>query len=191
MERIEVKNSSACPLPEISAYIDGELSSPNEIELEMHVTGCRVCADDLNLQKSFLNALDRSLEDEKKIELPKNFTRAVVANAESRVSGLRRPHERRNAALIFGALVAFLLFTLGSNAEKTFAATMTILEKVFAVVASAGHFVYDAALGSAIVFRSLLSKFVLESTAAVTFFLVLFILSLYIFSRLVVRFHRT
>lgn len=191
MERIEVKNSSACPLPEISAYIDGELSSPNEIELEMHVTGCRVCTDDLNLQKSFLNALDRSLEDEKKIELPKNFTRAVVANAESRVSGLRRPHERRNAALIFGALVAFLLFALGSNAEKTFAATMTILEKVFAVVASAGHFVYDAALGSAIVFRSLLSKFVLESTAAVTFFLVLFILSLYIFSRLVVRFHRT
>lgn len=191
MERIEVENSSACPLPEISAYIDGELSSPNEIELEMHVTGCRVCTDDLNLQKSFLNALDRSLEDEKKIELPKNFTRAVVANAESRVSGLRRPHERRNAALIFGALVAFLLFALGSNAEKTFAATMTILEKVFAVVASAGHFVYDAALGSAIVFRSLLSKFVLESTAAVTFFLVLFILSLYIFSRLVVRFHRT
>lgn len=191
MESIESKNSSACPLPEISAYIDGELSAPAEIQLEMHISGCRICTDDLNLQKSFLNALDRSLEVEKKIELPKNFTKAVVANAESHVSGLRRPHERRNAAFICTALIAFSLFALGSNSEKTFAATTTILEKVFAVVASVGHFVYDAALGSAIVFRSLLSKFVLESAAAVTFLLVVFVLSLYIFSRLVVRFHRT
>ena len=191
MGSIESKNNSVCPLPEISAYIDGELSAPAEIELEIHLSGCRVCTDDLNLQKSFLNALDRSLEDEKKIDLPKNFTKAVVANAESRVSGLRRPHERRNAAFICAALIAFSLFALGSNAEKTLAATTTILEKVFAVVASAGHFAYDAALGSAIVFRSLLSKFVLESAAAVTFLLVVFVLSLYIFSRLVVRFHRT
>jgi anti-sigma factor RsiW len=191
MERIESKNSSPCPLPEISAYIDGELSAGSEIDLETHVTGCRVCTDDLNLQKGFLNALDRSLEDEKKIELPENFTRAVVANAESRVSGLRRPHEWRNAAFICAALVVFSLFALGSNAEGTFAATTTVLEKVFAVVASAGHFVYDAALGSTIVFRSLLSKFVLESAAGVTFLLIVFVLSLYIFSRLVVRFHRT
>jgi hypothetical protein len=56
---------------------------------------CSVCADDLNLQKSFLNALDSSLDEETEIRLPKNFTKTVVANAESRVSGLRHPHEVR------------------------------------------------------------------------------------------------
>lgn len=191
MELIERKNKIACPSPVLSAYIDGELSPDDELELEGHIAFCRICTDELNLQKTFLNALDYSLDDGREIELPKNFTRSVVANAESRVSGLRRPHERRNAALICTALIAFSIFALGSSAEKTFVATAAIFEKVFAVVASAGHLVYDIALGSAIVFRTLASEFLFESTASVLVFLALFVLSLYVFSRLLVRFHRT
>ena len=61
MDRVEINKRTACPSPDLSAYIDGELSPHDELELEMHVAGCRVCADDLNLQKSFLNALDSSL----------------------------------------------------------------------------------------------------------------------------------
>src|SRR6188472_4506226 len=102
MDRVETNKKAACPSSDLSAYIDGELSPHDELELEMHIAGCRVCADDLNLQKSFLNALDSSLEEEAEIQLPKNFTKTVVANAESRVSGIRRPHELRNAALICG-----------------------------------------------------------------------------------------
>ncbi len=191
MELVERKNKIACPSPSLSAYIDGELAPSEELELERHVSGCRVCTDDLNLQKSILNALDYSLEDDNKIELPKDFTRSVVANAESRVSGLRRPHERRNAAFICTALIIISLFALGSNAEKTFVAAAAIADKVFAVLASAGHFFYDVALGSAIIFRSLASKFLFESGASVLAFLALFVLSLYVFSRLLVRFHRT
>ena len=191
MERIDRNNRTVCPSPEISAYIDGELSPHDELELETHVAGCGVCAEDLNLQKSFLNALDCSLDDETKIELPKNFTRSVVANAESRVSGLRRPHERRNAAFICTALIVFALFALGSSADKTFAATATIIDKVFAVVMSAGHVIHDVALGSTIIFRSLASKFLLESGVTIVVFLALLGLSLYLFSRLLVRFQRT
>jgi len=191
MDRIENINSSACPSPDISAYIDGELSPADEIRLEMHIAGCRLCADDLNLQKNFLNALDYSLDEKAELELPKNFTKSVVANAESRVSGLRRPHERRNAALICIALVVVSVFALGSSTERTLGAITTVVDKVVAVVESVGHLAYDIALGSAIVFRTLASKFVFDSGAAVVSFLLIFILSLYLFSRLLVRFHRT
>src|SRR5687767_7691259 len=100
MDRAETKDRMVCPSPELSAYIDGELSPREELELEVHLAECRTCADELNLQKSFLNALDSSLDDEIEIPLPKNFTKSVVANAESRVNGLRHPHEWRNAAFI-------------------------------------------------------------------------------------------
>lgn len=191
MDFVETKNWLACPSPEISAYIDGELSSIDEMALELHLAVCRPCSDDLNLQKTFLNALNSSLVDEETIELPKNFTKAVVANAESRVSGLRRPGERRSAAIICGVLILFSLFALGSNAEKTISAAGSIIDKVVAVVVSIGHLAYDFALGAAIVFRSLSSKFIFESGFSALFFLVVFMLSLYLSSRLLVRFHRT
>lgn len=191
MERSESKNTSACPSPELSAYLDGELSPTDEMALELHLSGCRLCTDDLNLQKSFLNALDFSFEGEGQIELPKDFTRAVVANAESRVSGLRRPHERRNAALICAALIVFSLFALGSSAGKTLTMAASMLEKVIAVFAATGHLAYDVALGSTIIFRSLSSKFLFDSGGTVLVFLVLVVLSLYLSSRLVVRLNRT
>ncbi|MEO6335077.1 MAG: zf-HC2 domain-containing protein [Pyrinomonadaceae bacterium] len=191
MERSEIQNSWVCPSPELSAYLDGELASSAEIELELHMSLCRICTDDLNLQKSFLIALDYSLDAEIEIDLPKNFTKLVVANAESSVSGLRRPHERTNAALICLTLIAFSLFALGSSAGKTFVATAAIFEKIFIVFSSAGHVVYDFALGSAIIFRSLASKVLFDAGGTVLVFLALFVLSLCLFPRLVVRHHRT
>ncbi len=191
MEHIDIEKGTVCPSPELSAYIDGELSRRDELELEQHVSGCRTCTDDLNLQKSFLNALDYSLDEKNEIDLPCDFTRAVVANAESRVSGLRRPHERRNAAFICVALIMFSLFALGSSSEIALAGTVAIFEKVLAVVLSAGHLVYDVALGSAIIFRTLSSKALLDSGTSVLVFLALFVLSLCLFSRLAVRFRRT
>jgi hypothetical protein len=191
MERLGSENKMACPSAELSAYIDGELSPGDELELERHVSNCRACADDLNLQKSFLNALDYSLDEENEIELPKNFTRSVVANAESRVSGLRRPRERRSAAFICVGLIVFSLFALGSSGEKTFLAMAAIIEKFLAVITSVGHLVYDLALGSAIIFRTLASKFLFESGTSGFVFLALVVVSLYLFSRLVVRVNRT
>src|SRR5687767_10745740 len=190
-ERANTGLEAACPSPEISAYVDGELSPRDELQLEMHLAGCRVYADELNLQKSFLNALGSSLEAEKEFELPGDFAKAVVANAESRVTGLRRPHERRNAAFICTALVIFSLLALGNNAETTFAASAVVLEKFFAVAASVGHVIYDMALGSTMVFRSLASAFVFDSAAAVAFVLMLFVLSLYVFSSLLAGFRRS
>ena len=57
-----------CPSPEIAAYIDGELSSERELELEFHLIGCDLCSAELNAQKLFLCALDSSLQAEPEIE---------------------------------------------------------------------------------------------------------------------------
>ena len=191
MKDLESKIIPTCPSPDISAYIDGELSSNEELRLEMHISGCRACGEDLNLQKSFLNALDSSLDNDSRIELPSNFTKAVMTNAESRVSGLRRPNERRHAAMICVALLGFSFFALGSNAEKTFAATGAIAEKLLAIVGSTVHFVYDVALASAIVFRSLAAYFVFGSSTGILCLVAVFVSSLFLFSRLLTRFHRT
>src|SRR5215217_7154689 len=129
MDFLEDNDKAACPLPEISAYLDGEMSADDETEFEFHLAGCGTCVNDLNLQKSFLNALDCSLDEQDNIELPKNFTKAVIANAETCVSGLRRPHERRNAALICAALMMVSLFALGSNADKTLIGMVAIFDK--------------------------------------------------------------
>lgn len=190
MDHVEKNSTAACPSPEISAYIDGELSPHDELELEIHVSACRTCAEDLNLQKNFLNALDSSLDEEAEIELPKNFTKAVVANAESRVSGLRRPHEIRNAVLICTGLILFSLLALGNNAERTLIAAAAVVDKLLAVVISAGHIIYDFALGLSIVLRSLASSFFFGSGGPGLAFIALFVLSLYLFSRLL-RFRRT
>ena len=190
MDRVETNNKLACPSPDISAYIDGELSPNDELKLEMHVAGCRACADDLNLQKSFLNALDSSLDEETEIQLPKDFTKTVVANAESRVSGLRRPHERRHAAFICLGLVLFSMVALGGKAEGALIAAATIVEKLLAVVVSIWHVIYDLALGLSIVLRSLATNFLFESGGPALAFFAVFVLSLYLFSRLL-RFRRT
>lgn len=179
-----------CPSPDISAYIDGELSADHELELELHMAACRVCADDLNLQKSFLNALESSL-DEKGIELPCDFTKSVVAHAESRVSGLRQPSERRRAAVVFFGLTVLAGIALGSNVGSVFAALTSIAEKLVAVVVSVGHFCYDLALGSLIVFRSLVAGLIFESGITVAILLLVFVMSLLLSSRLLVRYHRT
>ena len=94
-----------CPSEEIGAYLDAELPADRAAVLEAHTTTCAVCRDELNSQKLFLLELNRSLEQEPPIELPKDFTRAIVTKAESSVSGLRKRSERAAAAVIIVLLL--------------------------------------------------------------------------------------
>jgi anti-sigma factor RsiW len=87
-----------CPSEEIGAYLDAELPADRAAMLEAHLADCAVCRAELNSQKLFLLELSRSLEQEPPIELPKDFTRAIVTKAESSVSGLRKRSERAAAA---------------------------------------------------------------------------------------------
>lgn len=190
---IELQNASDkcdCPSVDISAYVDGELTPDRELELELHIAACRVCADELNQQKTLLNALSASQLSQPEIELPENFTKIVVANAESRVGGLRGGSERFNAVLISFVLLILALFALGADAQNEFAGLFSIGEKIVAVASFAGHLAYDLAIGAIVVLRSL-TGLLMPSTAAAVLISALLAVSVLIISRLVLRADQT
>ncbi|MFT3744714.1 MAG: zf-HC2 domain-containing protein [Pyrinomonadaceae bacterium] len=151
-----------CPTHEISAYIDGELDLVRELELESHFASCELCSEELNQQKQFLCSLNSSLKQEREIELPKDFTKHIVANAESNVSGLRGSRERYNAMFICAALFLFVLFAMGAEADKMFQSAYGFLGQSAAVLGFFGHLVYSLFVGVVIVVRSFASQFRLD-----------------------------
>ncbi len=143
-----------CPLDEISAYIDGEMSLVREMEMDAHFASCTVCSVELNQQKQFLCSLNSSLKAEKEIELPANFTKQIVASAESSVSGLRRPHERYNAVFICIGLFLFVLFAMGAEAGTMLRSVYGVFEQVAAIGGFISRLVYSVFVGLVIVMRS-------------------------------------
>ena len=173
-------NTFPCSANEIAAYIDGELDSLRELELEAHFAGCEICALELNQQKQFLSSLDFSLKHEKEFDLPANFTRSIVANAESTVSGLRRPRERFNALFICAGLALFVLFAAGAEAGKLFTGFSAIVEQIAAVGGFFGHLVYSVFIGLTIIVRTLAAQFQFGVTAIIAASVILGVFSLFV-----------
>jgi anti-sigma factor RsiW len=185
--RLEAQ-AQECPRYEIAAYIDGELSAAEELALDHHMVECRVCAHELNDQKSFLNNIEVSLRNID-LELPKDFTKIVVANAESNVTGVRRWSELYNAAFATMALLIFILFALGPDARSVLDGTRSMLEQSLAVGSILGHLVYSIFLGVTIVLRSFASVFRLDLVLTAVF-VVVSVVSLMLASRKWLRFGR-
>ena len=181
---------SQCPRSAIAAYVDGELAAPDELALELHFAGCSICAEELNQQKKFLRALDFALEAEHEIELPADFTKTIVANAESRVSGLRRRNERLTALFICVVLFLLVIAGLGHETETVLASTGKIFDRFVAVGGFFTHLTYELALGATIVLRSLCAHLISKFAFAPAFILLVFAGSVFVFSRMMFRFKR-
>ena len=180
---------NSCPTDEIAAYIDGELSLEHESEMDIHLAGCPICSHQLTQQKQFLCGLNSSLKNECEIELPANFTKLIVAGAESTVSGLRKPRERFNAIFICAGLSLFVLFAMGAEAGKVFASVAVIIEQISAVGSFFGHLAYSVFVGVVMVLRSLAGQFRLDAVmvALVVGFLAVTVM---FFSRKLLRMRR-
>lgn len=179
-----------CPRKQLAPYIDGELLPHEELELELHLAACKTCAAELNEQKKLLFVLDFALDKEDEIELPADFTKIVVAKAESNVSGLRSPRERYRAILVCSILFLFGLIGLGGQIESVFASYIQFTEQVFSVFGFIFHLIYNISIGTAVVLRSLSSQFVSVSAIVVVFLVAFSIISLLAFSRLFIRLNR-
>jgi len=175
-----------CPTDEIAAYVDGELDAALEMQMDLHFASCKACASELNHQKEFLRNLDLSLACERELELPENFVKQVVANAESTVSGLRRPRERFNALFICAGLGLFVLFAMGTDAGALLDKTADALGQTAAIGGIFGHMVYSLFIGIAIVVRSIAGQAQVGVLAVGAMALVIGVFSLYI-SRRVLR----
>ena len=175
---------------DIAAYIDGELSPGEELTLEMHLAVCKRCGEELTEQKKLLRALSFVLESEREIELPANFTRTVIVNAESKVSGLRRPQERFRALFVCAALFLLVILGLGAETKSVFDASAKFADQMIAVGSFLWNLVYDVAIGAAIIMRSLGHQLVFNSSASLAFVIGLFFVLLIVLSRYVARSNR-
>ena len=184
------ESENFCPRSEIAAYIDGELSPREELDLEMHFAGCPECAAELNTQKKLLCALDFAMEAEREIELPKNFTKVVIATAEGNVSGLRRPQERYKALFTCAALFLLVILGLGGETETVFSTFLKFGEQFLAVGGFGVHLFYDVAFGTTVILRSVSHQLIAETAVPVVFFGVIVLLGFLGLSRLVVRLNR-
>lgn len=172
---------------DIASYIDGELPASEELELEMHLAVCKECNEELNEQKKLLRVLDFALEGESEIEMPANFTQIVVANAESKVSGLRRPQERFKALFICAALFLLVLLGLGGETLTVVSGFGKIVEQFLAIFGFLWYLIYDAAYGTAIILRSLSQQIVFNSSVSFVVLLGLVFVCLIALSRFVTR----
>jgi hypothetical protein len=177
-----------CPRGQIAAYIEGDLSPEESSRFEEHRAVCTACVEELNEQKKFLSALDLVLvENDSEIRLPGNFTEVVVANAESNVTGLRRPQERFNAVFVCSALFVLVLLGLREETSGVLTTGERFLDQVFAVGGFAFNLVHDFAIGIAIVSKSLCHRFIFKSAVSLAFLLIFFLLAFFAVSRLLVR----
>jgi anti-sigma factor RsiW len=186
MTELDRSKLHMCPADEIADYLDGELDAARDRELELHFAECGTCEDELRLQRQFLCALNSSLDRQSEIDLPEDFTRRVVANAESSVSGLRKPVERFNAIFICTALLLFVLFALGVDASGLFTSLGNSFDQVAVIGSFFGHVVYSVVVGVWVILRSVGG--VVQIPAAVSLLLVAVVL--YVFTRAFYRFRR-
>ncbi len=172
---------------DIGAYIDGELPPQMELKLEMHLAICAECSGELNEQKKLLRVLDLALESENEFEMPANFTRVIVANAESKVSGLRRPQERFKALFVCAALFLLILVGLGGEMKTVLYTFVKLAEQFLAVSGFACSLVYDIAVGTAVILRSLSHRVIFHSSVSFAVLTGFFVVLLLVFSRVALR----
>ena len=142
-----------CPSDDIAAYIDGELSPDAEIAFENHISACKICSEELSLQKQFINTLNVSLDTLP--EIPADFTKRIVTSAESNVRGLRRKREWLSALFVCAALLFFVLFTLGSSAGGAFISFFDVFGQLAAVFSFVSHLLYDISIGAIVILRTI------------------------------------
>jgi len=174
----------------LAAYIDGELSPREELELEIHLAVCGSCSEELNEQKKLLQALKYALEDRNEIELPADFTRVVVANAESKVSGLRRPQERTRALFVCAALFLLVILSFGAETKTILNTSAKFADQFLAVGGFVWNLIYDVAVGAAIILRSLSHQIVFNSNFSFVVLAGFLFVSMVFLSRFVMRLNR-
>ncbi len=151
----QISVTEVCPRDDIAAYVDGELSEPRRARLEQHVSECETCSRSLMEQRQFLAALSASLDSNSAVPIPKDFTKKVVASAESSVRGIRQPGELYTAIFISAALLIFALVTLGFESFGLPAAIGVVGEKLIAFGSLVFRLVSSLAFAASVIIRAL------------------------------------
>lgn len=189
--QIEKTENFSCARADIAAYLDGELSPREEIDLEKHFAVCRRCEAEFNEQKKLLSALDLALDDRKGFELPADFTKKIVVRAESDITGLRRREERFRALFLCAAMFLLIILGLGSETEAVFATFAVFIEQFWAVAGFAAHLIFDIAVAVTAILRLVGGQFIYSPVFALSAFAVLVVSIVCVFARVWPAFDRS
>lgn len=186
-------NNSGCRSEEIVAYLDGEMDASALALLERHFEGCSRCVAELEAQRRLLRALDFALTSEPGVEMPKNFAQVVAARAQSDMSGVRAPLERRRALRLCAALavVAFALLGGGALGESVLAPVRAVWKFGVAIFSFLVNALYDAGAGLTVISRGIGGHLLFESRGLGLLLLLFLALALIMLMRLIARYHRT
>lgn len=187
MTEFAPKNGGDCRPSAIAGYLEGEMAADRREEMERHLASCRECHEELNRQKLFLNALDAAFGSDLDVDVPEEFTRSVVAHAESDVRGFRCPRERSRALIVSFILAGLAIAGIGFGTFLDFMPFGSAFEQMVAVGTFVGHFVRDVVVASTVVLRSVFQHLMFKSAGAVGLAVIVFGLALFVFSRLVTR----
>lgn len=168
MAHLTARSFDQCPRADIPAFLDGELSSGAELEIERHLAECGRCREELNEQKRLLFAIDEAFDAQEGIEVPENFAKVVAANAESNVRGLRCPVERGRAIIVCAALGFLLIFGLGADTGAAFGIVGAAADRIFAVGGFFVHLVSDLVVAFSVLVRPFCAQFVYKSAISAT-----------------------
>ena len=184
----EIVLEKDCPHEEISLYLDGELSAAEELLLEQHLSECSICKSELNFQKQMLSALNTAFYKKEEIEIPRDFTRVVVANAESKVVGLRRKNEIIWTLIICFSLLVLLAFGIAFQSSFLISNISEIGGRLLAIGGFFTRVIYDISVGFGIILKGLSQKLI-NPLFIIVFFssliLILLLISPKIFNRFI------
>jgi predicted anti-sigma-YlaC factor YlaD len=183
----ESEIKTECRTEEVAAYLDGEMEPSEHLLFENHLEDCSRCAFELREQKRFLCELDVALNHEPSPALPHNFVEVVAAHAQSDMRGVMSANERSRALLLCLLLAAASLAVLGSTALELVG---SFLRPVGSVAGFAWRGLYEAGAGATIVYRSLGSHLILESTGVGLIAVFCLVIAAVLLPRLICRYHR-
>lgn len=196
MQNIGYQNLETCERERVIAYLDSELSAPDELGFELHLTNCSACVAELNEQKRLLSVLESAFDENfgfsetPEIELPKDFAKKIATRAESDFQGLRRPTEWLRALLLTFGLFGLGL-AVGIFLKKTEILGLLIDQTTKIFIAIGGFLVnltYDVSLSFAVIFRTLSRHFLLGSSLSALFLIASLTFSFLLLSRLLFRY---
>ncbi len=157
MNQPEFENltSQHCPAENLSAYVDGELSPAEELEIINHTRSCSTCADLLREHQRMLNGLESSFES---FEIPADFARQVIVKAETSFDS-RRLKRDRIPMIAFAILLLFVCVSASGDTSAVIKLAAATVERVTIAVSFVAYFIYGTAFGVAVIARSVANVF--------------------------------
>lgn len=182
---------NTCPIEDVAAYLDGELSNAAQETFEHHLASCTVCSAELRQQRQLLCTLDAAFTHSSRFNMPEDFPRVVAAHAEGDLSGVRNKSERRRALQLCAMLALAAFALLGATSVTTVFQPIRrfaqIIARVFDLLWQTMH---EAGVGVGIILR-MLGRAAVASPYGLGIFLSLsFLIAVSLLPRLIANYHR-